>query len=224
MPTASSTEDEYAGLVEPYRAELHAHCCRMLRSSDDAEDALQEALLRAWRGLHAFEGRSSLRAWLYKISTNACLDVIERRRRRVLPMDGVSASELAESGAGDWIEPVDDAPAPDAQYESREALEQVVLALLEQLSPQTRTAFVLRFALGLSAREVAARLGTSVAAVNSACQRGRSTLLRGFQVPDGRLATSLERRHLSLCVDAIERGDADDMIRLLSSSPAGAQR
>jgi len=222
MPTAISTEDEYAGLVEPYRAELHAHCCRMLRSSDDAEDALQEALLRAWRGLPAFEGRSSLRAWLYKISTNACLDAIERRRRLVLPMDGVSASELAEGGAGGWIEPVDDAPAPDTGYEAREALERLVLALLERLSPQTRTAFVLRFALGLSAREVAARLGTSVAAVNSACQRGRSTLLRDSQPTDGRLATSLERRHLSLCADAIERGDASGVIRLLGKSPCAS--
>jgi RNA polymerase sigma-70 factor (ECF subfamily) len=220
MPTAIPTDDEYARLVEPYRSELHAHCCRMLRSSDDAEDALQEALLRAWRGLPSFEGRSSLRAWLYKISTNACLDAIERRRRRVLPLDGVSASELAESGAGEWLdETPDNAPTPDVRYESREALEHVVLTLLEQLSPQTRTAFVLRFALGLSAREVAARLGTSVASVNSSCQRGRSTLLRRSQMPDGRLATSLERRHLSLCADAIERGDANGVISLLRTSP-----
>src|SRR5690349_6696923 len=149
MTSAAHTEDDFRKLVEPHRAELHAHCYRMLGSVQDAEDALQEALLRAWRGLGRFEGRSSLRAWLYRIATNAALDVIARRPRRVLPADlgpATDASDerppLAESV---WIEAYPDAlladglAAPDARYERRESVEIAFIAAVQHL-PATQRA------------------------------------------------------------------------------------
>ena len=132
-PTTMSSEDRalveaakrgdeyaYARLVEPRRAELHAHCYRMLGSVHDAEDALQESLLRAWRGLGRFEGRSSLRSWLYRLATNTCLDTIAKRPKRVLPIDAGRDAPLAEAVrvepyAGEWLDPADDAAAPDAR-------------------------------------------------------------------------------------------------------------
>lgn len=225
MPAAAtSTVDEraYARLVEPFRGELHAHCCRMLRSSDDAEEALQEALLRAWRGLPTFEGRSPLRAWLYRISTNACLDEIERRRARVVPLDGGAPFELGAADGAAAAEPVDQGPGPAEGYERRESLEIVLAAAFEHLSPQTRTVLVLRTALGFRAREVANRLDTSVASVNSALQRARATLQESsaLAVPGYglQLRTPHVRNLIGGCADAIERGDTDAAIKWLSES------
>jgi RNA polymerase sigma-70 factor, ECF subfamily len=215
MPTAAASsvdERAYARLVEPFRGELHAHCCRMLKSSEDAEDALQEALLRAWRGLPSFEGRSSLRAWLYRISTNACLDSIERRKP-VVPIDGGAPFEgRVGDGARGLPEPVDDGPTPAAGFERREELESALATAYEHLSPQARTVFVLRSALGFKAREVAALLGTSVAAVNSALQRARATLCEDAVGAPGGTATSPRVR---LCAEAVERGDAGALVVLL---------
>src|SRR3954467_6423298 len=174
----------YAQLVEPYRGELHAHCYRMLASVHDAEDALQEALLRAWRGLPRFEGRSSLRSWLYTIATNACLNLIARRPKRVLPMDHGPSVEMKD-GLGRplaetvWIEPYagetlgveDGAAAPEARYERREGVELAFIAAVQHLPATQRAVLILRDVLGFSAREVAESLETTVASANSALQR-----------------------------------------------------
>src|SRR5689334_4407720 len=174
----SGDEDAYAGLLAPYRAALHAHCYRMLGSLPDAEDALQEALLRAWRGLPRFQGRSSLRSWLYTIATNASLRMLERRARRVSPIDlGPAADADQDPGAplteSVWIEPFPDA-AVDA--EQREGIELAFTAALQHLPPRQRAVLVLRDVLGFTAREAADVLETSPAAVDSALQRAHATV------------------------------------------------
>src|SRR3954470_24795319 len=161
-------EAAFARLIEPYRGQLHAHCYRMLGSVHDAEDALQEVSLRAWRGLDRFEGRSSLKSWLYTIATNTCLNQIERRRKRVLPIDYAPAAD-PHGGPGEpivesvWIDPypdeilgIDDGfLSPDARYERRESIELAFIAALQHLPPRQRAALVLREVLGFSAKEVA---------------------------------------------------------------------
>src|SRR6059036_529919 len=174
-------EDAYRRLVEPHRTELHAHCYRMLGSVHDAEDALQDALLRAWRGLPKFEGRSSLRSWLYTIATNTCLNAIAARPKRVLPIDYGPAYDphdppgepIVESV---WIEPYPDEmlgvedgyAAPEARYEQRESVELAFIVALQHLPATQRAVLILREVLGYSAREVAEQLDTTVPAVYSA--------------------------------------------------------
>jgi RNA polymerase sigma-70 factor (ECF subfamily) len=182
-------ESAFAGLIEPHRAELHAHCYRMLGSAHDADDALQEVLLRAWRGIGRFEGRSSLRSWLYTIATNACLSQIERRPKRVLPIDyGAAAAPDEPPGRpvveSVWIEPYPDEligledgyAAPEARYEQREGVELAFIAALQHLAANQRAVLILREVLGFSAKETADLLGTSVASVNSALQRARAAV------------------------------------------------
>ena len=160
--SADRDEAAYAELVERHRAELWAHCRRLLGSADDAEDALQEALLRAWRSLPQFEGRGSVRWWLYRIATNSALDVI-RRRRPVVPIVD---------------EPADATPDADpaGRYERREEVERALVMADRILTARQRAALILREVLGFSAEEAAERLDMSVAAVNSALQRARATL------------------------------------------------
>ena len=181
-------EQAFGRLVEPYRSELLAHCYRMLGSAHDAEDALQDALLRAWRGIARFEGRSSLRSWLYTICTNTCLNLIERRPKRVMPLDYSASPGEYDLGLPPlesvWVEPFPDAglaledgyAAPEARYELRESVELAFVAALQHLPANQRAVLILREVLGFSANEVAESLDTSVASVNSALQRARKTV------------------------------------------------
>ena len=230
----SGDDDAYAGLVAPYRAALHAHCYRMLGSLPDAEDALQESLLRAWRGLPRFEGRSSLRAWLYTIATNACLKAIERRPRRVLPLD-CGAPGDPDDGPGRpliesaWIDPYPDREigledglaAPDARYEQRESVELAFIAVLQQLPVRQRAVLILRDVLGLSGAETAAALGTTPASVYSALQRAHRTLDRrrldrSQQATLRALGDPALAEIVDAYVDAWERRDIDAVVAMLT--------
>jgi RNA polymerase sigma-70 factor (ECF subfamily) len=234
--TAAKRGDEgaYERLVEPYRRELHAHCYRMLGSVHDAEDALQDALLRAWRGLGRFEGRSSARTWLYKIATNACLDAIARRPKRVLPIDYGPAYD-PHDGPGDpviesvWVEPYPDErigledglASPDASYEQRESIELAFIAALQHLPANQRAVLILREVLGFSAKEVADALDTTVASVNSALQRARASV--DERVPDQSQQAALRalgdeqlREIVDRYVDAWERNDVEAFASMLA--------
>jgi RNA polymerase sigma-70 factor, ECF subfamily len=233
-PARDGEEDAFRRLVEPHRAELHAHCYRMLGSVHDAEDALQTALLRAWRGLSKFEGRSSLRSWLYRIATNACLDVISRRPKRVLPIDygppGEPGGDLAEPLADSvWIEPYPDdvigiedrRAGPDARYEQREAVELAFIAALQHLPPRQRAVLILREVLGFSAREVAEALDSSVASVNSALQRARRTIderlpERSQQATLRALGDEQVRGLVERLIHAFEHGEVDAILEMLA--------
>jgi RNA polymerase sigma-70 factor, ECF subfamily len=228
-------EDAFRRLVDPYRAGLHAHCYRMLGSVHDAEDALQDALLRAWRGLCRFHGQGALRNWLYRISTNTCLDALERRPKRVLPIDyappvdrdgGAPGRPLAESL---WVEPypdevlgIDDGyAAPEASYEQREAIELAFIAALQHLPARQRAVLILREVLGFSAKEVAESLDTTVASVNSALQRARKTLderrpARSQQATLRELGDERVREIVQTFVAAFERGDVDAIVAMLT--------
>ena len=213
--------DAYGQLVEPHRGELHAHCYRMLGSNVDAEDALQEALLRAWKGLGGFEGRSSLRTWLYRITTNVCLKAANRPR--ILPIDFGPPSDphdpldvpLEESV---WIGPY---PTVEEQYEDHESVELAFVAVLQHLPPAQRAVLVLRDVLGFSGDETAQLLGTSADAVYSSLQRAHRTVDAKIVGPSQR--TTLEdlgdarvadlARHY---VDAWEGGDIKRLIAMLT--------
>ena len=231
-------EEAFRRLVEPYRAELHAHCYRMLGSLHDAEDALQEALLRAWRGLARFEGRSALRSWLYTIATNTSLTLIERRPKRVLPID-YGRSTDPHDGLGlppaesVWMEAYPDDTiglgegfaAPDARYEIRESVELAFVAALQHLPPNQRAVLILREVLGFSAREVAESLGTTVASVNSALQRARQTV--DERLPEQSQQATLRalgderlREVVEGYMDAMQRGDVDAVVSMLAEDAA----
>ena len=175
--------DTFAEEAERYRHELRVHCYRMLGSYDDAEDVVQETLLRAWRGRDGFEGRSSVRAWLYRIATNACIDV--RRPRRVLPYNlepaSFPATALPPREDVPWLQPfpdvlLDRAAEPDAVAIRRETIELAFLLAIQHLPPRQRAVLIFRDVLGWTARETAEVVGLSVAAVNSALQRARPVL------------------------------------------------
>jgi RNA polymerase sigma-70 factor (ECF subfamily) len=180
-------ERAYETLIGGHRDELHAHCYRMLASVHDADDAVQDALIRAWRGLPGFESRSSIRTWLFKIATNASFDLLKKRSRRELPIErgrrietgGSPGEALYDAG---WIEPYPDRfveageKSPHARYEARESLELAFIAVIQNVPPHQRAALILRDVLGFSALETADLLETTVAAVNSSLQRARATL------------------------------------------------
>jgi RNA polymerase sigma-70 factor, ECF subfamily len=224
--TAARGGDEaaFAELVGPYRSELSAHCYRMLGSIHDAEDALQDALLRAWRGLARFQGRSSLRSWLYTIATNACLRAIERRPKRVLPIDyGPAANDPHGPLAGPLVESVwiDPYPSPDARYEQRESVELAFIAALQHLPAQQRAVLILRDVLGFSGAEVAETLDTNPDAVYSALQRAHKTVEQ--RLPERSQQATLRslgedglREVVQGYVDAWERGDVDALAARLA--------
>src|SRR5215211_451499 len=230
----SGDEDAFGRLVSPYRAELHAHCYRMLGSVPDAEDALQEALLRSWRGLPRFEGRSSLRSWLYRIATNACLKAIERRPTRVLPIDYGPAAD-PHDGPGEplvesvWVEPYpderlgsDDGPAtPEARYEQRESVELAFIAALQHLPARQRAVLILRDVLGFSAAEVAEALETTPTSVYSALQRAHKAI--DERLPEQSQQETLRslgddriRQIAESYVDAWQRADVDAIVDMLA--------
>jgi RNA polymerase sigma-70 factor, ECF subfamily len=221
-------EDAYRRLVEPHRRELHAHCYRMLGSVHDADDAVQDAMLRAWRGLHGFEGRSTTRSWLYKVTTNACLTAIERRPKRVLPLDAAPSGDPDGAPLSEtvWLEPypdeaVDDVAAPHARYDQREGIELAFVAALQHLPATQRAALILREVLGFSAREAADLLDTTVAAVNSALQRARKAV--DERLPERTQQETLRalgdeqlRELVARYVDAWERADVGAVVDMLA--------
>jgi RNA polymerase sigma-70 factor, ECF subfamily len=197
-------EAAFGQLVDRYRRELHAHCYRMLGSVADAEDALQDALLRAWRALPRFEGRSSLRSWLYRIATNACLRALERREPRVLPIDYGPSADPHDAPATPLVESVwielypDDLLPVEAGYEQREAIELAFIAALQHLPARQRAVLIMRDVLGFSAREVAEALETTPVSIDSALQRAHK---------------AVESRVPSRSQQATLRGLGDDALR-----------
>jgi RNA polymerase sigma-70 factor (ECF subfamily) len=226
-------ESAFAELVEGYRRELQVHCYRMLGSYEDAEDMVQETFLRAWRNRESFEGRSSFRAWLYRIATNACLDALKRRPPRVLPPQVARPADprvppLASEDMP-WLQPYPDrllegiaagGEGPEASLVAKETIELTFLVAIQHLVPRQRAVLILRDVLGWSAKETAALLDATVDSVNGALGRARSTLRR--QLPARRLewasgsdATQEERRLLRRYMDAHERSDATTFAALL---------
>jgi RNA polymerase sigma-70 factor (ECF subfamily) len=224
---------DFESVVEAHRAELHAHCYRMLGSVHDADDALQETLLRAWRGWAGLRENASARSWLYAIATNVCLTEIARRRRRVLPHDFGPAAEwdappgipVAESV---WLDPYPDQAigvpegkaTPEARYEQREGIELAFVASLQHLAANQRAVLILREVLGFSAHQTAEMLSTTVASVNSALQRARAAV--SSRIPARTQQASLRmlgddglRDLVSRYVDAWERCDVDAFAALL---------
>jgi RNA polymerase sigma-70 factor (ECF subfamily) len=231
-------ENAFGDLIDGYRTELHAHCYRMLGSVHDAEDALQDALLRAWRGLPGFQGRSSLRAWLYAIATNTALDLARRRARRDLPAGfgpALGPGEAMRDAVGDpvWLEPYPDRMlddratpppevSPEARYEQRESLELAFVVALQYLPPAQRAVLILRDVVGFSARETAGLLATSVPAVTSALQRARAGVqdrlpARSQQAALRSLGDERIRALAARYADAIERADTDLLVSMLTS-------
>jgi RNA polymerase sigma-70 factor (TIGR02960 family) len=230
------TQGEFEGLVAGHRRELLAHCYRMLGSIQDAEDALQEALLGAWRGRSGFEGRSSARAWLYRICTNACLRLISRRPRRVLSPDhGPALKQTADLGqpvtGPVWLEPwPGDAPEgdafadhrdPESDYLRRESVELAFVAALQHLPGTQRAVLILREVLEFPAAEVAELLDTTAASVNSALQRARKALAERTPATSQRaeldaLGDAGRRELVDAFVSAWERGDVEGLTALLA--------
>jgi RNA polymerase sigma-70 factor (ECF subfamily) len=233
--TGPGGEPAFAALLERHRPELRVHCYRMLGSYEDAEDLVQETFLRAWRRRASFssEGRASFRAWLYRIATNACLDVLRSRPRRVLPPEvtgpGDPAAPPPPPSDLPWLQPCPDrllepaSPAedePGAVVVARETIELAFIAAIQHLPPRQRAVLILRDVLGWSAKDAASLLDASVVAVNSALQRARATIREqlGERRTDwarGRATSDAERELLRRYLDAHERADADALAALL---------
>ncbi len=228
LPAARRGDERaFLELVQPLRPGLQVLCYRMLGSVQDAEDVLQEVLLRAWRGLPSFEGRSSLRSWLYRIATNASLDAIERRPKRVLPVYPEDRPEGSREPV--WIEPLPDdllemedaAAAPGARYEQRESVELAFVAALQHLPGNQRAALILREVLGFSAHEVADTLQTTSTAVHSAVQHARRRMDerlpdRSQQVTLRSLGDRRLRQIVRRYAEALEHGDVEAMVAMLA--------
>ena len=218
MQTRPATK-ELEGQLEQYRSELTAHCYRMLASPFEAEDAVQETFIRAWRNLERFEGRAALRSWLYKIATNVCFDMLSGRERRARPMDLGPSQEPVESSLNTmpeatWIQPT---PDPAAVAESRETTRLALVAALQHLPPRQRAVLILCEVLRWKASEVAELLETSVASVNSALQRARATLEESnLSLTDtSRSVDEVDAELLSRYVAAFEAYDMEALTSLI---------
>ncbi len=223
-------EAAFRALTDPYRRELHVHCYRILGSVQDAEDAMQETLLAAWRGLDRFEERASLRAWLYRIATNRCLNAMRdsgRRPQRAgssLPFEPPEPTRRAEPL---WLEPYPDAlleglaetaPGPEARYETKEAVGLAFVSGLQQMAPRQRAVLVLRDVLGFRTEEVAAMLDVTPQSVKGALQRARAALAAAPARPDGPAVpdSPAQRALLTRFSDAFEAGDTARVVALLT--------
>jgi len=230
--------DAFGELTEPFRRELHLHCYRMLGSVHDAEDVLQETMLAAWRAIERFEGRASVRFWLYRIATNQCLNALRGRgMSRASARPAASAGQALPPGlpapATDrepvWLQPYPDTPAdelpdaspgPEARYEAREAISLAFVAALQHLPPRQRATLVLRDVLGYRAAETADLLGWTLDSVNSSLRRARAALAEN--VPAAGLAqaplpgSAAERAMLARFTDAFERGDVETLVAMLT--------
>jgi RNA polymerase sigma-70 factor (ECF subfamily) len=225
--------DAFGELVGPHRRELEVHCYRILGSASDAEDVLQEALLAAWQGLSSFEGRASLRTWLYQIATTRSLNALRSARRRPQtgwPPPGTGAPEPTRLGETPWLEPYPDillegladaSPGPEVRYEASEAISLAFITALQMLLPRQRAVLILRDVLGFPAREVADMLGTTVESVKSALKRARATLQRQFP-PSGRRepppprGSAAEQDLVDRLTRAYHNGDVDGLVALLT--------
>ena len=225
-------EHAFAKLTGTYQGELRSYCYRMLGSVQDAEDAVQNAMLRAWRGLDKFEGRSSIRSWLYSIATNTTLDITRHRSRRELPADFGPAAAVGapvEEAVNDpvWLEPFPDQwltgspTSPESRYEQRESVEIAFMILLQELPPLQRAVLILRDVLGFTAAEASLQLETSVASVTSALQRARATATASLpkrsqrqtlRALGDRAVADLAHRYAT----ALETGDVDTLLGLLT--------
>jgi RNA polymerase sigma-70 factor, ECF subfamily len=216
----------FAALTEPYRRQLHLHCYRMLGSFDEAEDLVQETLLRAWKGRAGFEGRSMVRTWLYRIATNACLDLLESKSHR---LQALESPQAADAYGPEWLQPYPDRlldqlasgdSEPDELIIERETIELAYLAAIQYLPPKQRAILILRDALGWSSKETAGLLDESIASVNSALSRARSSMRK--RLPPRRLewsvpatASEAERKLLDRYMDATDRADVAALTSLL---------
>ena len=206
---AAQAGDERAfhQLVEPYRHALEVHCYRMLGSAQDAEDLAQETLLRAWRALERFEPRVQFQTWLYRIATNACLDELERRTRRPVPLDPFPYRPSDETASPTYD--------PAARYAIREGMELALLGAIQELPGRQRAVLIFRDVLGWTAPEVAEVLGSTVASVNSALQRARGTIDRHLPDTTRQAADQAERELLGRYVAVFENADMDGLVALL---------
>jgi RNA polymerase sigma-70 factor (ECF subfamily) len=218
MPSSSA---EFDGLVAPHRQEIHCYCYRVLGSLADADEALQEALLDAWRGLAGFDGRGTPRAWLFRIATRACIRVAERRPKRITaPELGPPTADIDVSSRDSdqpWLDPYP--TDPSWRYEALESIELAYIAALQTLAPKQRAALILCDVVGLSAEEAAQALDTSVAATNSALQRARATLTlpgRTQQATLRELGSAREAELVRRFVAAWERSDVDALVALMA--------
>ncbi|GAB2539311.1 sigma-70 family RNA polymerase sigma factor [Nocardia heshunensis] len=221
--------EAFRALTEPYRRELQVHCYRMLGSFQDAEDALQDTMLAAWRGLEGFDGRASLRTWLYRIATNRCLDALRAARRRPAKqwdIPGIEPPEPTSLGEIPWLEPYPDALldgaitvplGPEARYEQTESISLAFVTALQILPPRQLTVLILRDVLGFRASEVAEMLDTTVDSVKSTLKRARAGLQRGLPVIGEQPGDSpAEEEIVAKFVTAYESADIDALVALLT--------
>jgi RNA polymerase sigma-70 factor (ECF subfamily) len=226
--------EAFRELTDPYRRELHVHCYRMLGSLQDAEDVLQDTLLAAWQGLEAFEGRASIRTWLYRIATNRCLNALRsasRRPARAWDIAQVEPPEPTRLGEIAWLEPYPDArlegaigipQGPEARYERNEAISLAFVTALQLLPGRQRAVLILREVLGYHANEVAAMLESTIDSVNSALKRARTSLRQrlppiGDREPSPAAGSRAERALVARFVRAWESGDLDGLVALLTA-------